>query len=307
MDKIRRVVIVIAILIFCSLIITYGIIKSQKNNEETLNKLDTIIKDSYLDILVDFGNYSNDNINQEKLLETGMRIASELNLVKEGENETGSYSQYVLLEDMNKILSELTGKEVTEPIIIDVHKWYYPYNEQYKQYDIIPMGTDRIHLREIKSLKKVDDIFYLECTARTGYDSFEYYIDNVKLELKYMPNNELVKYQIINIESTQRWWIPKNAKDVDLDKIVAKEVVEPKAKEYVYQYYNMTVNTPAAFELSYSDTELNVYSVITNGYINIQDKLCWRIVYSTSDLILGPIIIYYDAYTGEYLGVGMKD
>lgn len=294
-------IIIAVIVILCLAISMFFYFNNEKIDEETVN---AIVKDSYLDILINMQNYSKDNIDKQKMLEAGMRIARELELVQQDVRE------YVLEEDISKILSQLTGVDMNEPIIINEFKYYYPYNVENKCYEIIPMGTDWIHLDKIKSIKKKGDIYILDCSAKNyigelnGYEYIDY-IDSVKIELQYMKNNELVKYQINSITSTQRLELPENAQNVDYDKVVESNIIEAKSKEYMMQQYNMENVTPLSFTLVYPEHELKAYTVYLEQYIDIKEKLCWSIQYDTSEL-LGPITIYYDAYTADLLGIGLR-
>lgn len=294
----KRIVLLVIIAIILALGAWYII--SQKYKETNVVQLEEseitkLMEESYLDILVNMQEYSKNNIDEQKLLEAGMRIAGNLELVK----QSGKF-QCVDKEDVHKIMSQLIGKKIDKPIVIE--QFYYTYNRTSEVYNIIPMGTDWIHLDNVKSAKKIGNIYYIECSAKNIFEPYVDYIDNITLELKYMPNNDLVKYQINSIKSTQRLIYPMNAKDIQFDKIVEANKVKQKAKEYLKSNDKVKDKEPSAIELSYYDAEYTIKSNNNEEIIDIQNKLCWRLHFEPNGEMLFPVIMYFDAYTGEILG-----
>lgn len=207
-DK-KLLIVVVGIILMIGIIVT--VIFNFKEVKLTQEEIDKLVEDSYLNILVEIENYDPNNYDKEKLLDAGMRIANKLELAKMPTDEQSNW-QYVLHNDMVKILSELTGIQMNKPIIIEEYKYYYPYNEEKQCYEIIPMGTDWVGIGEIKSVTKKGNTYYIECSADNIPENI--YVDSVKLQLEYMPQNEFVKYQIKSITSTQKTTLPEKLQNI---------------------------------------------------------------------------------------------
>ena len=165
-----------------------------------LSKLSSFEVDSFLDILVDARTFNNDEINYEDMLEIAMRISSKLNLVKTTEPDSTFY-EYVPEEIVHKIIEELTGEPVTEPIKLE--DFYYLYNEQEKYYYIVPVGTDWIHINEIKELRNVNNGEYYIITCSTVFSEdgiTNYDSGDIKVILKYSPTNSYIRYQLVAMD-----------------------------------------------------------------------------------------------------------
>lgn len=204
--------IIILIVVFISLIILgyWGINTINPNIEKMpyeivkdKTEISKIITDSFLDILIEIRNYDNKNINYEDMLEASMRISREFSLLEEMSSDTNFY-EYVPENTIHSMIKELTGKKVDSPIKIE--DFYYLYNEDENYYYVVPVGTDWIHIDEIKEVKKVKNGKYYIITCSTSYsdDGLTFYDSgDVKVTLKHCPKNNYIRYQLVNMEHIQ--------------------------------------------------------------------------------------------------------
>ena len=293
----KKIIVVIFLLLLCIVAMLF-IPKEEKLTEEDINK---IIKDSYLDILVDMGTYSKEEPHNQIVQEAAMRIACELNLKQF--DETKSNYEYVTNDNIKKIVSELTGTKLETPITVDYHKYYYPYNEELDVYEIIPMGTDWIHLGEIRSIEKDGNIYKLDCIAKLQEGDYYSYIDSVKIELEYKPKNEVIKYQINSITSTDRYFLPDYAPNIQYDKLISIDTARENVKQYLLNTnYNISQDQ---LDNSYGQYvyEREIKQVINNeNTVDVQGKLCILINFYE----IANIGVYLDAYTGEVYGTQQR-
>lgn len=170
-------------------------------NDKT--EISKIVTDSFLDILVETKNYSNKDINYEDMLKASMRIARELNLFEEMSDENTFY-EYVPEDTIHEMISELTGKKVEDPIRIE--DFYYLYNEEENYYYVVPVGTDWIHIEEIKEVRKIKNGEYYLITCSTSFsdDGLAFYDSgDVKIILKHCTDNKYIRYQLVSMEYTK--------------------------------------------------------------------------------------------------------
>lgn len=165
-------------------------------------EISNIAADSFLDILIETKKYDSSKINYENMLKASMRIARELNLLKEMSSDTNFY-EYVSADTIHSMIEELTGQKVPAPI--DIEDFYYLYNKEDNYYYIVPVGTDWIHINEIKEVKNINDGKYYTITCSTaisddGIASYDY--GDVTVTLKYCPENKYIRYQLVSMEHT---------------------------------------------------------------------------------------------------------
>lgn len=171
-----------------------------RNSEKTLSNVETakLATESYLDILVNIGEYPDDRAKDDLLLEAAMRIARELDLVQ---TETEPiYIEYVPRTVIHQIIEELTGKKQETPIVEE--GFYYLYDEEKDYYYIVPVGTEWVHYGTLKSATEKGDIYEVHCTIE---DSSEFGVskviyDDVKMVLERNTKNQYVKYKLVRIE-----------------------------------------------------------------------------------------------------------
>ncbi len=169
---------------------------------EVTDEMSSNIKtNSYLNTLVQIKTFDSLNVNYEPLLEAAMRIASEQGLLQVPEE--GIYFEYVPKDTVHQIIFELSGIRIDEPIIID--DFYYVYSEEGDYYYVVPIGSNWLELKEVKSISysKDGDQYVVKCSASGGsedYGGIESY-ENMEIRLKYKPANQYVKYQLVSINA----------------------------------------------------------------------------------------------------------
>lgn len=209
-NKIKPLVLVVTIAVLA--LVTFFIFNILNPNVEKLpyvvitdkSEISKIVTDSFLDILVEGKNYSSSEINYEEMLKATMRISRELNLLKEMSTETNFY-EYVPENTIHTMISELTDKKVSNPI--KVEDFYYLYNETEKYYYVVPVGTDWIHINDIKEVRNVNDGEYYTvicsvCISEDGITTYN--IGDVTTTLKHCPENKYIRYQLVNMEYTKQ-------------------------------------------------------------------------------------------------------
>lgn len=301
MNKKIIAVFVVILFLFLTCVVLWGF---ESKKQFTQEEIQMLVQNSYLDILVNIENYPQEDINNEVVLETAMRIARELGLVEFDESK--SNFEYVQSSYIEKIVFELTGKQLTEPIIVDYFKYYYPYNAEFNIYEIIPMGTSWIHLENINNIENKGNIYYIDCSAKLKDGDYYIYVESVKLELEYIKENDFVKYQINNIESTTRYYLPEKAQNVAYNKLIDICIVEDNAKQHILntqseEIVNLIDVEEIYSQYVYADTKKEV--IFDGNSLNIQDKLCVEVSFYAKEE--GFVKVYVDAYTGEIYGIDM--
>lgn len=207
MNKYIKTAIALIILILlgfiCYILLNPNVEKMPYEIIEDKNEISKIVTDSFLDILIEAKNYNDKEINYEDMLEATMRISRELNLFKELSTDTNFY-EYVPENTIHSMISELTGKKVTSPIKIE--DFYYLYNEENNYYYVVPVGTDWIHIENVKEVKKTENGKYYTITCSTSFseDGLSFYDSgDVKVTLKHCPENKYIRYQLINMEHSK--------------------------------------------------------------------------------------------------------
>lgn len=207
MNKYIKTAIALIILILlgfiCYILLNPNVEKMPYEIIEDKNEISKIVTDSFLDILIEAKNYNDKEINYEDMLEATMRISRELNLFKELSTDTNFY-EYVPENTIHSMISELTGKKVTSPIKIE--DFYYLYNEENNYYYVVPVGTDWIHIENVKEVKKTENGKYYTITCSTSFseDGLSFYDSgDVKVTLKHCPENKYIRYQLVKMEHTK--------------------------------------------------------------------------------------------------------
>lgn len=207
MNKYIKIVIVLIILVILGFVgynmLNPNIEKMPYEVIEDKTEISKIVTDSFLDILIEAKNYNEKEINYEDMLEATMRISRELNLFEELSTDTNFY-EYVPENTIHSMIAELTDKKIDSPIKIE--DFYYLYNEEGKYYYVVPVGTDWIHIEEIKEIRKIKngDYYTINCSTSFSEDGLTFYDSgDVKITLKHCPDNKYIRYQLINMEHTK--------------------------------------------------------------------------------------------------------
>ena len=217
MNKKIPIILMIAVILVASLFLFFNKEKDIENNlpstpinsnDKNVNeksvevtdseKIEKIKNDSYLNILLQIKTFDSLNVSYEPLLEAAMRIAGELNLYETPDN--GTYVEYVPRSTVHKLIYELSGIRINDPIIIE--DFYYLYNQEGDYYYIVPIGSDWLELKEISSIQYTSnsDQYIITCSAENLSDyAIKTIYPNVELRLKYKPSNSYIKYQLVSL------------------------------------------------------------------------------------------------------------
>ena len=87
-----------------------------------------------------------------------------------------------------------------------IEDFYYLYNEENKYYYVVPVGTDWIHIENVKEVKKTENGKYYTITCSTSFseDGLSFYDSgDVKVTLKHCPENKYIRYQLVKMEHTK--------------------------------------------------------------------------------------------------------
>lgn len=160
------------------------------------NEIEVIKQDSYLDILVNLGNFSGDNYSESKLLDVAMQYANKLNLMNELKGDD-IYIQYVNKEDLHTIIFELTGLAIEAPIVID--DFYYLYDSENSYYYYLGGSPTYYSISKINKIERIKNKYILNCCIQKNEDGESFIIDNVSIILNFMPNHNILKYQVEEI------------------------------------------------------------------------------------------------------------
>lgn len=188
--------IIVLLVIF---VITIGLVLAIANlgnikDQETISKIE---KDSYLDIIVNLGDYSQTSYDEERLLDVAMQLAENLGLLNES-NEDNNYVQYVNANDVHSIIYELTGNVVEAPI--EIEDFYYLYDSEHEYYFYRPASPTYFQVKEISSINESGTTYNILCSIAKTEDYEEIDLNNIKVKLTYMPENALIKYKVDKIE-----------------------------------------------------------------------------------------------------------
>lgn len=166
-------------------------------------QISDIVTDSFLDILIEIKNYNSSEINYEDMLKATMRISRELNLLQVMSTDNNFY-EYVPQNTIHSMITELTDKKVSKPI--NIEDFYYLYNEENQYYYVVPVGTDWIHINEIKEVRNINngEYFVITCSTCVSDDGISSYDSgDITATLKYCPKNKYIRYQLVNMKHSE--------------------------------------------------------------------------------------------------------
>lgn len=193
MNKKHIIVLLVIFVIAIGLVFAIAKLGNIKDQETISN----IKKDSYLDIIVNLGDYSPTSYDEERLLDVAMQLAENLGLLNES-NEDDNYVQYVNANDVHSIIYELTGNVVEAPI--EIEDFYYLYDSEHEYYFYRPASPTYFQVKEISSIKENGTTYNILCSIAKTEDYEEINLNNVKVKLTYTPENALIKYKVDKIE-----------------------------------------------------------------------------------------------------------
>lgn len=182
----------IFIIIFIVIIFSSNTTKEITSNSE----IEIIKQDSYLDILVNLSDFSAENYSESKLLDVAMQYADKLNLMNELKNDD-IYVQYVNKDDLHNIILELTGIKIEAPIVID--DFYYLYDSENSYYYYLGVSPNYYSLSKINKIERTKNKYTLNCSIQKNEDGETYTIDDISIILNFIPNQNMVKYQVEEI------------------------------------------------------------------------------------------------------------
>ncbi len=181
------VVIVVAITIF------FSTRTDTVNNQTDLTK----IQDEFnLDIIVNLGNFSKEDYDEEKLLDVAMQLAEKNNLFNEFSDET-TFIQYVSREDLHSIIKDFTGIELESPI--EIEDFYYLYDSENDYYYYRPASPSYFKVDSITSTKVHKDTYDIKCVISETIDSEIVNVTDVSLSITSCPENNWIKYKVNEI------------------------------------------------------------------------------------------------------------
>ena len=199
----KKIIFIIIALLIVGFAIFYFSTDFLKPMEE-LNDLESskLTNEAYVDILVNIEKYNGEDVENYKLLEAAMRIARELNLVQ-SVNEP-MYKEFVPRETIHTIIRELTGKQIKDPI--EEEDFYYLYDNENDYYYIVPVGTDWIHIGNVKAAYKKGNEYtlYCSCVASDYNVGSTTVYDDMQIVLNKNNNYKYIKYSLKLIETSKR-------------------------------------------------------------------------------------------------------
>ena len=179
------------------ILLTYFLLFLDISKEVTSQtEIDIIREDANLDILVNLGNFTKENYSEGKLLDISMQCSRKIGLIKEI-NERFFYIEYVNKEDIHKLINELTGILVDEPI--EIEDFYYLYNEEEDYYYYVGSSPTNYNISEIKNVLRNENNYTIKCSIEKNEDGEITKKDDVVIKIKYVPENSIIKYQVEEI------------------------------------------------------------------------------------------------------------
>lgn len=184
------------ILIIIIMIITIFSITSYPKKITSNTEIEVIKQDSNLDILINLGNFSKNNYQENKLLDISMQCAAKLNLMNET-NVDDAYLQYVQKDDLHKLIFELTGLNIEAPI--EIEDFYYLYDSENEYYYYIGASPNYYTVSNINSIKRKGNTYFIDCSIQKIDDGEKSIINNVSVTLTRNSENSFATYQVESI------------------------------------------------------------------------------------------------------------
>ncbi len=194
----KNVVIILAVVVL-SIIIGLSCFFILNNNDEIKDnaEIQDIVDNSNLEVLLNFKNFAPSNFSESSLLEVSMLLADKLGY--KSETESGDYIEFVSTADIHKIIKDLTDITIEAPIQIE--DFIYRYDSENDYYYFVPLGDNSLYkISNINHVYKSDDIYTIECTANKTIDGETTAENTFITKLKFVENNNYIKYQIISQE-----------------------------------------------------------------------------------------------------------
>lgn len=179
---------------FILIVLIASLMLSQNKNEiKDQSIINKIITDSNLELLINLGNFSNNNYSEEKILEVAMLYAENNGYLNE--TDETFYIQYINYLELHTLIKELTNITIEAPIQIE--DFYYRYDSENEYYYSIGLEVPKYQISNINKVYKTDDNYIIEYTVTKTLDGEITEQKNVITELKQIKNSTYTNYQII--------------------------------------------------------------------------------------------------------------
>ena len=194
----KNVVIILAVVVLSIIIgLSCFFILNNKDEIKDSAEIQDIVDNSNLEILLNFKNFTPSEFSESSLLEVSMLLADKLGY--KSETESGDYIEFVSTADIHKIIKDLTDITIEAPIQIE--DFIYRYDSENDYYYFVPLGDNSLYkISNINHVYKSDDIYTIECTANKTIDGENTDENTFITKLKFVENNNYIKYQIISQE-----------------------------------------------------------------------------------------------------------
>lgn len=161
------------------------------------NEIDLIKEEANLDTIINLDNFSKENYSEEKLLDVAMQYAAKLNLLNEASVDD-TYLQYIAKDELHNLIFELTGLRVVAPI--EIEDFYYLYDSENEYYYWIGFSPAYYKISKINSIKRNGHTYTVNCSAEKSEDGEKISKDNITVRLELKKENQLIKYQVLEIK-----------------------------------------------------------------------------------------------------------
>ncbi len=182
-------------LIFIIILATYFLASNEKQITNQ-NEIELIRQEANLDTVINLGDFSKENYSEEKLLDVAMQYATKLNLLNEA-NVDETYLQYIARDELHNLIFELTGLKVIAPI--EIEDFYYLYDSENEYYYWIGFSPAYYKISKINSVKRNGHTYTINCAVEKSEDGEILTKDSINIKLELKKENQLIKYQIIEI------------------------------------------------------------------------------------------------------------
>lgn len=189
----KNTLIYLILLIVIVTIITAFFFFNTKNEIKDSTEISQIISDSNLEILLNLGDFNQNEYSDEKILQVAMLLASEKGYMNE--STSTNYFEYVPQSDIHSIINELTGIIVEAPIQIE--DFYYQYDSENEFYYLLPSMPPLYTISQINHVHLDDNIYIIESVSTKKEDGKIISEDIITTKLKLVENNSYINYQII--------------------------------------------------------------------------------------------------------------
>ena len=150
-----------------------------------------------LDIVVNLKNYTDDEYNEENLLDVAMQLASKKGILSEFSDDS-TYIEYVPKDDLHAIIQDFTGIIIEAPI--ELEDAYYLYDSENEYYYCWPSTNYYYTVGNILSVTQNGNTYEFVCTLEKNIDSEIQTIENAIIKITDMPENAIIKYRVNEVK-----------------------------------------------------------------------------------------------------------